>query len=88
MDKKNKQLIVNAVLKQLENAKPTEQDKSVMIKLTPDEIVNTAMMGAKYWENARKANTTLTMKEVCQHHCDIQLSILQATDPDRFERSN
>lgn len=84
MKRELKNKIVNAVLKQLEGQKPTEQDKSVMIKLTPIEILNIAKMGAEYWSIAVKNNTQLTIEEVCQHHVDVALLILKQTDPERF----
>ena len=80
-----KQKIINEILKQLEGMPPSEQDKSVMIKLTPLEIFNIAKMGATYWNYAEKCNTPLTIDDVCHHHVDIAIAILKQTDPERFE---
>jgi hypothetical protein len=73
-----------ALLKALEGQKPTEQDKSIMIKLTPLEVFNMVKLGATYWENAQKNNTHLSKEEVCKHHAEFALNILSLTDPDRF----
>jgi len=80
--------IINAVLKEVWGTKAASQDKSVMIRLTPDEILNICKMGAKYWSNAKDAETTKSMDEVCQFHVDVAIGILRQTDPDRFENSN
>ena len=76
--------MTNAVVSALEGVEPTEQDKSVMIKLTPEEVFNLVKMGAKYWANALKNNTHLSLEEVCRHHFEMSIGILKATDPDRF----
>ena len=65
---------------------PTEIDKSVMIKLTPEEIVNLIKMGARYWAAALENKTNLTMEQVCQFHYDMAIGVLEQTDPDRFIR--
>ena len=77
-------IVVDKILKQLKGQKPTEQDKSIMIKLTPVEIFNIAKMGAEYWSNAVKNKSPLTIEEVCQYHVDVAIAILKQTDPDRF----
>jgi hypothetical protein len=80
--------VLKEIFKALKNTDPSEQDKSVFIKLTPDEIFNIAKMGATYWYNAKQNNTTLDVNDVCHYHVDIALSILKHTDPDRFINQN
>lgn len=79
---------VNTILKRLKNVESVEQNKSVMVKLTPEEVFNICKMGATYWSNALKAETNKSIDEVCQFHVDVALGILKETDPDRFEYRN
>lgn len=83
---KNK--IIKEVLKKLSTNEPIELDKSIMIKLTYEEILNIAKMGAKYWKGACDSNTTKSMEEVCKFHVDVAVGILSHTDPDRFITNN
>ena len=77
--------ISSAIFEQLKVAdEPSEIDKSVMIKLTPQECLNLVIMGARYWSAALENNTTLTMENVCEFHYDLAISLLEKTDPDRF----
>ena len=76
------------MLEQLVSAQPTKQDLSVMIKLTPKEILNIAKMGAMYWHTAKSNKSNKSIDEVCQFHVDIAIGILEQTDPDRFENRN
>jgi len=69
-----------------QNQKEWENDKSVMIKLTPEEIMNLIKMGARYWAAALENKTNLTMEQVCQFHYDMAIGVLEQTDPDRFIR--
>jgi len=80
--------LIKEILKNLEGVEPSEQDKSIMIRLTPQEILNISKTGAKYWERARNANTHLSAEEVCKFQVDIAIGILAETDPDRFEYNN
>ena len=69
-----------------QNQKEWENDKSVMIKLTPEEIMNLIKMGARYWAAALENKTNLTMEQVCQFHYDMAIGVLEQTEPDRFIR--
>lgn len=85
--KKTTEEIIKSVLKALDGEK-SAQCKSTMIRLTPQEIKNIMELAAKYWYNAKSADTPLSMKEVIEHHYEVAFGILKVTDPDRFENLN
>lgn len=85
---KIQKIILDEISRQLEGKEPSDIDKSIMIKLTPLEILNLVKMGAKYWSNSIKQNTTKSMKEVCSFHTEVAIGILAHSDPDRFEYKN
>jgi hypothetical protein len=72
------------IAKGLSGTQPSQQDKSVMIKLTPQEIKNLMKMMAEMWKNATEAKTSYTIDQLVDFHYDLSFDILEKTDPDRF----
>lgn len=80
--------IADGVVKALQGTEPSKQDKSVMIKLTPEEIKNIMREAAEKWHNAKMADTPHSIDYIIDFHYDIIFGILRQTDPDRFDFKN
>jgi hypothetical protein len=88
MKQEDKIKIINEIIKQLDGERPIVHDKSIMIRLTPQEIFNMTKAGATYWQNALRNKTSATVDEVCQFQVDLMIGVLRHSDPDRFQDNN
>jgi hypothetical protein len=80
--------IADGIVQALHGTEPTKQDKSVMIKLTPEEIKNIMREAATKWHSAKLVNTPYSIEDFMNFQYDIIFGILRQTDPDRFDFKN
>lgn len=66
----------------------SNNDMSLMIKLTPTEIKNILRDFADRWQRAKENDTKYTLPELCDIYYSLCFDLLEQTDPDRFIHSN